>query len=131
MQIVPEVLEEDPRLSKIYHLGENRFWSPTEDIDWDLPFNDSAPRYFRWAWRHYEPFMDMGCWPASAQDVINGYSYWAYPSPTWEEYGFPDDVNTYWKPFYALSRLRAVMIKAFQDIGLDVAADRAPTEMAA
>jgi hypothetical protein len=54
-QIIPSI-EQDPRFAKIYHLGEQRFWAPQTAIDWTLPYNTETPRYFRWAWRYFEPF---------------------------------------------------------------------------
>lgn len=56
--IIP-ALEEDPRFAKIYHLGEQRFWSPQLDIDWSLPYSTQTPRYFRWAYRGFAPFLAM------------------------------------------------------------------------
>jgi hypothetical protein len=267
--ILPSTQENDPRLNKIYHLGEQKFWYPASAIDWSLPYNTQTPRYFRWALRGFEPFMDLSqgtrdeicarlykwvldqgvhgemfgmlaagilarscetenerllacelaweearhyeaiktlalkfgpigpphprvleivAWAEAqgvlgvfmglqageragvpsykllarfggplfqavygriaddesrhlgfgvigierymqnvsledatemAQKAVDGYSYWAYPSPVFDAYDLPG-IATYWKPFYENSRLRQEMVEAFHRLGLPV-----------
>ncbi len=271
LTVVPEHGDPHPALRGLYEKAERAFWSPSRDVDWTLPHTTEAPRYFRWAWRYFEPFnalpreqqdtlcnrqykwvLDQGVhgemfgmlaagWLAQhaetaqermvaceiaweearhdeaikrvaellgpvgpphpdvlatvewaeaqghlgvymglqageragvpsyqllarfggpllrevygrvggdesrhlavgvlgikrhmervshehacsvAQRVVDGYSHWAFPSPTWEGMGFDEqEVRAYWLPFYRKSRLRRAMLDAFRKLGLDV-----------